>query len=280
MAGKLKHKKLRNTGLLYELLIRQLTTDVLNNNTPTSIAIIKKYFKKDSPLQEELHLYETILNQKVRDSSFALKIVEAVIEARSTIDNRELSKQKYGLIKEISSKFDQNIFFKSRIDNYPIYASVCKLLECNEKENPIEYAENKLIVAQHILTPLNESKAVEKEFKDVDPEMRMITFKLLVEKFNAKWNNLNTYQKDLLRHFITNSIVNKDTRAYVKEKVGFIRENINTAIKNPPSEIVKIKLEEIVKLLTKIEDAPVTTENHYLALIRYHELLKELKCPV
>lgn len=278
MTKKFKHKKLKNTGLLYELLIRQMTSDVLQGKKPTSVSIIKKYFRKDSPLMEELKLYNTILEAKEKDSNFALQIVESAINSRKFIDDDKLQKDKYNLIKEINENFDRDIFLKTQVDNYKVYASLFNLFEYKDSENPNLYLKNKLYVANFIISERKEHSQEKSELLEgLDPEMKALTFKLLVEKFNNKFSSLNENQKAILRHFIFNSVDSLDTKKFISEQVDYISESIKKSIANTKDTVLIIKLKEILNLLPEIKNVNFITESQYLSLIRYHQLIDELK---
>jgi hypothetical protein len=278
MTKKFKHKKLKNTGLLYELLIRQMTSDVLQGKKPTSFSIIKKYFKKGSPLMEELKLYNSLINSREKDSNFALKLVESYVKSRSTINLDRLAKEKFNLIKDINENFEKDIFLKTQIDNYKLYASIFNLFEYSESDNPNLYLRNKLYVANYILSERNDTNSEKRDLLEgLDPEMKALTFKLLVEKFNNKFSSLNENQKSILRHFIFNSVDSVDTKKFIAEQVDYIYDNIKSKISVTKDEVLKIKLTEILKLLPQIKNSSFITESQYLSLIRYHELLNELR---
>lgn len=277
MTKKFKHKKLKNTGLLYELLIRQMTSDVLKGKKPVSFDIIKKYFKDNSPLTEELKLYNTLINSKEKDSTFALSIVDTVIKSKNNLNLENLKKQKYNLIKEILDNFDKETFLKTQIDNYKLYASIFNILEYKDSENPNLFLRNKLYIANHIKSDKSELQQEKSELMEgIDPELKSMTFKLLTEKFNKKFSSLNKNQKNILRHFIFNSVDSQDTKKFISEQVDFLDKKLSQNIKSTSNDIIKIKLKEVKNLLPQIKNSSFITESHYLSLIRYNELIKEL----
>lgn len=278
MVKKFKHKKIKNTGLLYELLIRQMTSDVLKGESPKSVSLIKKYFRNGSPLKEELNLYNTLYNTKEKDSFYVMKIIEAAVKSRKTIDNTKLDRLKYNLVKEIKDLFEKDIFLKTQIDNYKLYASIYNIFENKEIDNPSLYLKNKILIANHIMSDSSDGLSEKQDFMEsVDPELRSLTFKLLTEKFNDKWSStLNKYQKEILRHFIFNSVDSEDTKKFISEHTGRIKNKLTKKLHETTDTVVKVKLKEILTLLPAIESSAFITENHYLSLIRYYELAKEL----
>lgn len=278
MSKKFKHKKVKNTGLLYELLIRQMTSDVLNNSSPISFKLIKKYFYKGSPLMEELNLYNTLLKHKDRNPDFALKMVDAVVKERVSIDESKLNQDKYNLIKDIQKKYEKDIFLKTQVENYKVLASIYNLFENRESDNPSLYLKNKLQLVNHITS--SNSETVEKQdlLENVDPELKSLTLKLLTEKFNSKWSsNLNEDQKDILRHFIFNSVDSDNTKEFINNNVSKITKELKEISESINDTVLKIKLNEVLNILPKISNTNFITETHYVSLIRYYELIKELK---
>lgn len=278
MSNKFKHKKIKNTGLLYELLIRQMTSDVLKGDKPISFKFLKKYFYKGSPLREELNLYNSLIKEKEKNSNYAIELIDAAIKSRNIINEEKLQSDKYNLIKDIQKYFDKDIFLKTKIDNYKIYASIYNIFENKESDNPSLFLKNKLAIANHITN--NPDAPIEKQelMESVDPELKSLTFKLLTERFNSKWSsNLNENQKSILRHFIFNSVDNKDTKEFISEHVDTIEKDLKNILVKNTDAILKIKLEEILRLLPKVRNSNFITESHYLSLIRYYELIKELK---
>jgi len=275
---KLKHKKIKNTGLIYEFLIRQVTSDVLKGAMPSSLDIIKKYFKGDSPLRQELHLYDILLNQKVTDPAFALKVVESVMDSKTGLDRATLAKDKYNLLKEISKKYDINSFFKTKINDYPTYASIYTLLEYVEQGNLDEFLQHKLNVANHLLKAEAPNRSGSKSvLEGVDPELKALTLKLMTEKFNKKWGILNEAQKEVLRQFIFNSADSSESFNFIKTQATLIENKVRAVINRTEDTVLKIKLQEVLNVLPKIEKTTFITDKHYLTLIRYHELINELK---
>lgn len=276
----LKHKKIKNTGLLYEFLIRQTTSDVLSGNDPYSLKLIKKYFTSNSPLGQELALYETLMKQKVKDSNFALRIVETVVQSRQGIDRKALAQDKYNLLKEISKKYDVDSFFKTKINDYPVYASIYTLLEYTEQDNIQEYIEHKVNVTNHLLTETKSKSSTglpNTLLQDVDPELKSLTIKIMAERFNDKWSALNENQKTVLRQFIKNPTTSKESYDFLKQHALLISNQLSVHAQTTQDPVLKIKLQEALNVLPKVENPTFITETHYLTLIRYYELLQELK---
>ncbi len=275
---KIKHKKIKNTGLLYEFLIRQVTSDVLKGKTPSSLNLIKKYFNEKSALREELELYNILLNKKVKDSNFAFKIIETVLSGKNSINKERLHRDKYNLLREIKQKYDIDTFFKTSINNYPIYASIYTILEHSEQDGLDTYLQHKLNVANFLMeTPKagiqNNSNSVEK----IDPALRSLTLKIMAEKFNEKWSALNENQKEILRFFIHNTIDSPESISFISEQAALIESELQRYIKKIDDTVLKIKLTEVKNTVPLLLKNTFINESHYLSLVRLQELLTELE---
>jgi hypothetical protein len=279
---KIKHNKLRNTNIIFELLVRQITSDILNNKDSKAIEIVKEFFSRNTSLANELKLYQTLANTKAIGEWKASRLIEAVITTRKQLNNESLEKQKYNLIKRVREHYDLESFFRHKVNNYKLAASTYKLFEYAEADNPVEIVDSKSCIFEHVTRkdeqfPSAES-LLESEFGKQDKDIRILSYKILLEKFNDKYNKLNPSQKQLLKLYITNSPDNQNELfEYVINSVKTIKVELNKNIKKCDNQVVQIKLNEVSNLLTTLSDSKVIKESHILSLLRYFELVKELK---
>lgn len=279
---KIKHNKLRNTSIIFELLVRQITSDILNNKDSKAIEIIKEFFAKKSSLSHELKLYQTLTTEKISNEWKATRLLEAVISARRKLSGESLEKQKYNLIKRIREHYNLEDFFQHKVNNYKILASAYKLFEYAEADNPVEIVDSKSCIFEHLTRKEENSPSVESliesQFGKEDKDIRILSYKILLEKFNEKYNKLNPNQKQLLKLYITNSPENQNELfEFVINSVKLIKTDLDKNIKRCDNQVVQIKLTEVSNLLTTITESRVIKDNHILSLLRYFELVKELK---
>ena len=276
----LKHSKFKNTGVLFELLVRQVASDTLNNNDSKAIPLIKKYFAKSTELAKDLNLYQTLVKEKFSKEDKANHLIEAVLAAKSHINQAVLARQKYNLIKEIKDNYILEDFFKSKVNNYKMLAAIYKLFEYTIADNPVESVNNRYTIVEHIVR--SESKKPNQvnemsEFIKQDKEIRLLSYKILVDKFNEKYSNLNEGQKDLLRHYINAVSEGTELKEFIIKEVNKIQKDLKSLTSKVDDKVVKIKLSEVTNLLNEISNAKSIKDNHVLNLLRYHELIKELK---
>jgi hypothetical protein len=276
----LKHAKLKNTGILFELLVRQVASDTLNNSDSKALPLIKKHFAKSTELAKELNLYQTLVKEKFSKEDKANHLIEAVLEAQGKLNQTILNRQKYNLIKEIKKHYNLEDFFKSKVNNYKTLAATFKLFEYTVADNPVEIVNNRYTLVEHITrgevkkqTELQEMSAFIKQDKDV----RLLSYKILVDKFNSKYSNLNEGQKSLLRNYINSVSDSTALKEFIDSEVLKIQKEFKLLTPKVTDKVVKIKLSEVTNLLKEITSAKAIKDNHILNLLRYHELIKELK---
>ena len=276
----LKHSKFKNTGVLFELLVRQVASDTLNNNDSKAIPMIKKYFAKSTELAKELNLYQTLVKEKFSKEDKANHLIDAVVTARTNLNQSILNRQKYNLIKEIKANYVLEDFFKTKVNNYKTLAAVYKLFEFTIADNPVDTVNNRYTLIEHITrkevkkqAELNEMSAFVKQ----DKEVRLLSYKILVDKFNEKYSGLNEGQKSILRNYINSISEGTELKTFIAEEVNTLQKSLKSLTAKVDDKIVKIKLTEVSNLLKEIASAKTIKDNHILSLLRYHELVKELK---
>jgi hypothetical protein len=276
----IKHSKIRNTGILFELLTRQIASDVMNSKNSKAISIVKKFFNVNTELGKELKLYKTLSEEKFQSETASDKFISATISARKKLDTKQLSEQKYKLIKEIKNNFDINDFFAARVSNYQVQASIYKLFEFAEVDNPAEIVRSKTTLSEHICNKhvADKDKPLVQEFyRNQDKDVRLLSTKLLIDKFNSKYEVLSESQKKLLREFVNNVSETKSLKDFVAQQIPALRKTITKYAAKVDDRVLKIKINEVVSMLNKIEAAPLVKDRHILSVLRYMELADELK---
>ena len=249
--------------MLFELLTRQITSDILAANESVAIQILKKFFSKNTELIKEYELYNTLCSEKIKSDTKANMLIEAVLKARVQIDKTKLQKEKYELISDIKNNFDLSYFFQTKVQNYKLLASIYKLFEYKEMDNPIELTKSKITVLEN-LTSKSSNAFINEEFQisNEPKEIRLLSYKLLVEKFNTKYNTLNDNQKNLLREYISNVSNTNNLKFLVQNEAIAIKNILNKNISTLKDKHLKIKIIEITNLLDQYADIKLVEESH------------------
>jgi len=274
---KIKHSKFKNTGMLFELLTRQITSDIISSNESVAIQILKRHFNKNTELIKEYRLYKTLCDERLKSDTKANMLIEAALKARRGLNRNKLSNEKYELIKAIKENFDIDSFFQTKVQNYKLLASVYKVFEFNELENPVEITKSRITILENITSKSNNSVITENVAIVNEPkEVRIMAYKYLVEKFNTKYSNLTESQKVLLREYIENVSNTNNLKSLVQTEAITIKRLFTKNMHRVNDKSLKIKLQEVVGLLDEYQSIKKVEENHISALLRYYSLIDDL----
>lgn len=278
-----QHSKLKNTGLLFELLVRQIASDILSKKDSSANEIIKEYFSGKKELAKELQLYQTLIKDRFDKEYQAEQFIDKVISARVKLDNKKLKSEKYNLVKKINENYNINEFFKARVQNYRVHASIYQLFEdaIGNNVKPAAVITSRSTLVEHITnrkvpTEQVHTKIVQ-EYEKLDKDLRLLTYKSLVERFNDRYSVLDEKQKELLRQYINNVTNTTKLKEYIDSEIPNIKNELISAIKKVNNEVVRIKLKEINNQIENYMSGAIVEDKHILMLMRYYELLKELK---
>ena len=284
MARKLKHSKIKNTGILFELLTRQITADVLAGKSTKSVKIVKNYFNENTELGKELQLYQILSEKHYESENKASHLLDAVVKSRQKLNNSALRREKYNLIKEIKENYNVTDFFNGRISNYRVLASIYNVFQSEtsqEEFKPDHIVSSKFTVLEHITSKkVSEEEVKEKvlkEYSKKDKDLRLLAYQILVDKFNQKYKTLNESQKSLLKSYINNVSNTNSLRDFVDGESMKIKKELKTHIPKVKDDITKIKLTEAVNQIDNLTKGKIVDEKQVLTLMRYYELIKEIK---
>jgi hypothetical protein len=281
---KIKHSKYRNTGLIFELLIKQIASDTLNNRDSAAVKIIKKHFTGKTALVREFKLYEFILKNRQVSQAKAETILSTITEISRKLDQKSLKNQKYDLISDIKENYNLEEFFAIQTPDYKALASLYCLLEAQNNDNLLDpqYLVNyKSTLLEHLTTQKQNAENVKdtliEEYSKYDKDLKLLTFKILLEKFNDTYKDLLPEQKNILKEFITS--VNSQTRLrnLVNEELMKIASAVNKLSSKVKDEVVKIKLDEVSKVIQPLTNKERISDNHLVNLMQYYDLVNELK---
>lgn len=279
----IKHSKYKNTGILFELLVRQATSDLMSNQNPVAVKIFKKYFT-NTELSKEYDLYSTVLNAPKLNETKADILISTITEQAKKLDREKLDKEKYNLIKEVKKNYDLDNFFKAKIDAYKVYASVYTLIEATIARSATDTKQivtNKLTLLEHItketLTERKVASKVVEEFMKEDKEIRVLAYKILVEKFNDKYSTLSAEQKDLLKEYINNISDTKQLRSYLNTKLIEVKVELSSLKDKAQDKVLQIKLNEVLNFVKPIGPNESIKDEVLIGLMQYYQLVNELK---
>jgi hypothetical protein len=280
---KIKHSKFKNTGILFELLVRQIASDTVSNKDSSAIGLVKKYFGK-SELAKEYKLYQALISPKSLSEAKAETFINSTLEASLRLNKTTLRKEKYNLIKEIRDHYDIEEFFKAKISHYKEYAAAFNLIEAHnslEFTDPQHIIDNKITLLEHITRKEVDKDGVKdrvmEEFNKMDTGSRILAYRMLLEKFNNKYSTLSDRQKLILKEFINNITNTVKLRDFVNKNFNIINEEITKLIPTVSDKTIQIKLSEVVTLLKPLDKTQNVKDENVISLLQYYQLIEELK---
>ena len=279
----IKHNKIKNTGILFELLVRKVATDVLDGKSDSfAVRVMREHFHPKSELGKELQLYRLFFNAPKLTESKAFNMLELIAQRRKTLNEHTLAMQKFNLIKDIKNNCDLKEFMNGRVPSYKVYASIYKLFEASEDILEVQdVVKARFLVVEHLKGELKEEQIIKESsyvntLREQDEEIRMLSYKFLLERFNQKYNDFNAKQKTLLREYINKGTDVEPLKKYIGQEAGVLSKKITTMSSKIKNEVTRIKLHEVVAQLNGITQKPTVKENHVTALLIAYQLEQEL----
>ena len=282
MSSKTKHSKIRNTGILFELLTRQITVDVLNNDEKAAAAkILKEFFNKKTQLGKEYELYRVLTVENYTSEIKANHLVDAVVKARQKLNNSQLKREKYNLIKEIKKNYNINDFFMARIPNYKVNASIFKVFDSNTDGNPASETDSRFTIVEHVTRKQKSNKKEDKKlvegYKKQEKDLRLLAYGILVEKFNKKYSSLSQSQKKLLKEYINNISNTNSLKEFVETETYRVKSKLQSFLPKVSDKVTKIKLKEAINQAETLMKGRIVEDKQVVTLMRYYQLVKELE---
>tara|TARA_R110002012_G_scaffold116007_2_gene263386 strand:+ start:1023 stop:1880 length:858 start_codon:yes stop_codon:yes gene_type:complete len=278
----IKHSKFRNTGILFEVIVRKITSETLSGKDSPAINILKSHFV-NTELGKEYKLYETIFKSKNLDSTRASTVLDTILESSKRLNRTRIRKEKYNLIKELKAHYNVEDLFKTKLNDYKAQASLYTLLETYNTEkliDPNQIIDNKVTLLEYLtskdINRDNVKEDVIEEFKSQDKDIRTLTYYVLLEKFNDKYSTLNPRQKNILKEFIESVDNTPSLKEFYNKEVLFIKESIKSQIAKTESKVIKIKLNEVNSLISELNKKTTIKSDHLVDLLQYHSLIEEL----
>lgn len=279
----IKHSKYKNTGILFEIIVKKITSDTLSGKDSPATQILKKYFI-NTELGKEYKLYETVSRTKGTTETKANTVLATVLEMSQKLNRTSLRKEKYNLIKDLKEHYNLDSLFKTKIHDYKTHAAVYTLLEIYNSDklsNPDQIIDNKVTLLESMVTRGVDAGKVKEdiieEFKSYDKDVRTLTYYVLLEKFNSKYDNLNGKQKEILKEFINSVDNTSHLKSFYNKEIVEIKSLLSKEIRVIENKALQIKLEEVLKLITELDKRTKIKSDHLVDLLQYHNLLEELK---
>ena len=279
----IKHSKYKNTGILFELLVRQITSDTLSGVESKASDILKKYFTK-TELGREYKLYESFFKNVNVSEAKADMVINTIVESAKHLNRSALRRQKYNLVNEIKKHYNIEDFFKTKLPNYKAQASLYSLIEIysgEDKLNPNQIIENKTVLLEFLTkSTINKQEvknSILEEFKHQDKDIQVLAYRVLLEKFNDKYAGLNHNQKLVLKEFINSVDSTSKLKEFYNTKVNEIKTHLTKLNKSVTDKAIQIKINEVINILPSLSKIDKASDDNLVNLLQYYQLVEELE---
>jgi hypothetical protein len=255
-----------------------LTSDTIAGTQPKALSFLKKHFNKKTELLKEYKIYHTLATQKYNKDAQATMLINTLVEAHKKLNKSQLRREKYNLIKEIKDTYNVNDFFKAKITDYKVMASIFNLLE-NKEATPLSIVNSKVTILEHITEKKIKVKdsVVLENFNKQDKDTRLLTYKVILEKFNDRYSGLQDNQKTLLKEYV-NSVTNSPAlKSYLNQEINEVKKDLTKYSKKVEDKAVAIKLNETKNMIKTLCKKSSVNDDNVINLLNYYELINELK---
>lgn len=278
----IKHSKYKNTAILFEILVKRITADTMSNNQSPALGLLRKYFY-NTELGKEYKIYETITKSRNISESKASDLINTALEATKRLNKGKLKKEKYNLVKELKENYNLDDLFGIRVREYKIYASIYNLIEIHNTTKPINISqvlENRTTLLEYLTQSsisIPESDKIIEEFKSHDKDVRILTYKILLERFNKKYSGLNPKQKRILKEFIESVDSTNTLKEFYNKEISLIHKELTDLSKSTTEKVIQIKLSEVLKHVKALDKNEKVNSQYIVDLLQYHTLIDELQ---
>lgn len=278
----IKHSKYKNTAILFEILVKRITADTMSNNQSPALGLLRKYFY-NTELGKEYKIYETITKSRNISESKASDLINTALEATKRLNKGKLKKEKYNLVKELKENYNLDDLFGIRVREYKIYASIYNLIEIHNTTKPINVSqvlENRTTLLEYLTQSsisIPESDKIIEEFKSHDKDVRILTYKILLERFNKKYSGLNPKQKRILKEFIESVDSTNTLKEFYNKEISLIHKELTDLSKSTTEKVIQIKLSEVLKHVKALDKNEKVNSQYIVDLLQYHTLIDELQ---
>lgn len=275
-----KHNKKRNSGLVYEFLVRRLGSQLVEQDKEGAVKtaeIAETYFSPGEPLCNELELFKAIRDTRGVSKDTARRILGEVTRQAARQDVRKLDIKKSNLIKELNYTFGRDFFDKHRLPEYRLLASIQLYIDGRRGKQINENFEA-LQLEDGLISWMTTVPSVK---QGLDEKVDELVCTMAAKRFNEKYgNSLNSGQKSLLESYVRSLVTEK--LSDLQKKVESDKRKIATLLISSykmkevqEDKVMKQRYVEATKRLSELDTAKAD-ENVIEEMMLFHKLAEEL----
>lgn len=278
----IKHNKKRNIGLIYELLLRHLSSRIIINDkkgAKTTTAILEKHFSKGTELYKEFRLFNALAQSTVSDTHIVASILTEAKAAARRANLSDLENEKSKLIRDINYKIGDKDFYYQHVENYKDLATIQITINEWRKNEPdlkvlIEFEKK---VGEQLLKTKTEVDILEEQERLNASDSDRLVLKIMTEKINAKYANLTNDQREIIKNYVFYSYQDKgDLKKYLSERKNAVLTLLENFDKSETNEILLEKVESVKSAISKINIDDIN-DNSIVKFLTITKLISELQ---
>ncbi len=277
MLKSIKHSKFKNTGILYQVLIRKMIEQASNNENIKSYPIIKQFFGNYKELSKQLYLYSLIMQSKgINDQKKAKYLLNKILQMRMKLDDIKLEKQRYFCIKQIKSRYNLKQLFSTYIQNYKLLANIYKLFESLKLKlyDPLKIVQAESVIIQSLLQERDSQReSLLQSFKKQNSLMKQQILQLLIQKYSKEYEDLDDKQKTLLSKYIVSLSDYSQLQQYINKEISVVKQQLKTSQLFDEQQD-KLMLNEMIDNIDNIKKTKDFKTKVYI-LMNIYQLLKK-----
>ena len=260
---KTSHNKKRNIGLVYELLLRSISSALVEGNQERaniSIDIMKKRFAPETEIFSEFRIFNAIMNTNITDTSVAAGILTEAKNAIKSIDYKNLYFEKSKLISEINKTIQDPNFYKRRVPNYRELATVGMVINQwrqGDKSNLSQQVINEQRLIEFMLTDKTSNQNIEEM---TDSRADNLVVKIMTEKINESYKDLNNEQKHILGQYAVYSSNNdnESLSAFLKTIKENSLKSLGSLKETTDNTILLSKVDKVIENVKCLAESNIT----------------------
>jgi hypothetical protein len=265
----MSHNKKRNTGFVYEALVRELTKAIVvekdTEKQQKIRSVLKYYFNPEKPLGKELQLYKAL--QENIEEKYAQRYIDVIKNEYAMLSQSDIEREHSKLINEINKNINPNVF-NNFVPNYKNLATIAQIF--SSKTHP----KDKVLLEENLLNNL-----IKEEVKE-DNKVDNLVYNTFIKKFNETYgNSLLREQKELLSRYITSFSDNGlELKIYLNEEISVLKEKLNKLSETDEFKNNSQLLEGISGVKNYLDDFNKTELNDdtLKKVLKIQELVKEV----
>lgn len=269
---KTKYNKKRNTAFVFEALIREGTSAILqgdHDRKNTVVKLIKKHFAPDSTLYKHLQCYQSLYETSGLDRNTCEKIMREAKLAHRVLDPHGLFVSQTDLINDVNKELEPSVF-NNFVPNYKSLANIHKMFSTNVSPK------NSVILEELVLEHMSRTEEAEEQV-----EIDNVVVESFVEKFNTKYDSkLLTEQKQLLNLYISSFVDNSlELKMFLNEEIARLKSSLlesRSQEEIASDDSMVEKTEQVLELLENYKDTEAD-QNMLLTILKVQQLVGEIE---